>query len=160
MIQKAEHMPSSPWSTLQGKHSLSRLDQGEEMRMSLWISNHKYPEKNQKTLPVLLQSRGKMATAEKLLHSHWKCMEGRFYSFLPSSQANPSYLEFVQEKSEFYPEGIRKHYRFNIWDHMSLYCFQIFLFELFPSIVDSLFHHTLSREEGSFILPFLSLSHY
>lgn len=35
-----------------------------------------------------------------------------------------------------------------------------FFLSFFPSIADSLFHHTLSREEGSFILPFLSLSHY
>lgn len=77
-------MPSLPWSTLQGKHSLSRLDQREEMRLGLWFSNYKYPEKDQKTLPVLLQSRGKMATAEELLRSHVSCLrtEDRFYSFL------------------------------------------------------------------------------
>lgn len=67
MIQKAEHMPSLPWSTLQGKHALSRLNQGEEMRMSLWISNYNYPEKDQKTFSVLLQAMGKMATTVKLL---------------------------------------------------------------------------------------------
>lgn len=78
MIQKAEHMPSLPKSTLWGKHSLSRLDRTEEMRMNLWVSNYKYPENDQKTLPVLLQSRAKMATAEKVLHSRVSC------DFIPS----------------------------------------------------------------------------
>jgi len=79
-------------------------------------------------LRVLLQSMCKMATAEELLYSHVSCLcvKGGFYSLLQSSQANPSYLEFVQEKGMFYPEGIRKHYRFSIWGHMSLYCFQMF----------------------------------
>lgn len=158
-------MPSLPWSTLQGKHSLSRLDQREEMRLGLWFSNYKYPEKDQKTLPVLLQSRGKMATAEELLRSHVSCLrtEDRFYSFLQPSQANPSYLEFVQEESEFYPEGIRKHYRFNIWDRMSLYCFQMFLFKLFSLHCGQLISpHIVQRRREfhtpiSFIKPLLKL---
>lgn len=73
------------------------------MRMNLWINNYKHPEQGQKKLLVLLQSRGKMAAAEKLFHSPVSslCMEGRFYSFLQSSEAIPSYLEFFQEKGEF-----------------------------------------------------------
>lgn len=39
------------------------------MRMSLWISNYDYPEKDQKTLWMSLQAMDKMATAVKLLHS-------------------------------------------------------------------------------------------
>lgn len=52
-----------------------------------------------------------------------------------------------------FPEGTRKHYRFNIWDHMSLYCFQMHLLRFFPSIVDSLFHHTYCLEEREFHIP-------
>lgn len=123
------------------------------MRMSLWISNYKYPEKVQNMLAVLLQSRVKMATAEKLLHSHVSCLctEGRFHSFLQSSQANPSYLEFVQEKGEFYPEGIRNHYRLNIWDHMSLYCFQMFFLSFFPPLRTAHFTtHCLEKKGVSY----------
>lgn len=83
MIQKAEHIPSLPWSTLQGKHALSRLNQGEEMRMSLWISNYNYPEKDQKHSRCCFKQWVKWQL-------QWSCfkvfsclyMEGRFWSFL------------------------------------------------------------------------------